>query len=152
MPRHAQQQDPPPAAPHPPPQCGPRLRGEAHYDGKAACASSSFRGQKSGSHMSKICLLAKKARVKKLFQFRDQGFAVPILHLVSVWQGCGPDSKSRCSDSRSLLHSLGSVWLPIHYDPFHPHSQLRRILAHPHEQMGKLSLNKVTQARVSPVS
>lgn len=39
VPRHAQQQDPPPAAPHAPPQCGTRLRGEAHYDGKAASST-----------------------------------------------------------------------------------------------------------------
>lgn len=36
VPGHAQQQDPPAAAPHPPPQRGTRLRGEAHYDGKTA--------------------------------------------------------------------------------------------------------------------
>lgn len=36
VPGHAQQQDPPSAAPHPPPQRGTRLCGEAHYDGKVA--------------------------------------------------------------------------------------------------------------------
>lgn len=47
---HAQQQDPPPAAPHPPTQRGARLCGEAHHDGKAAGSSTSSLPRGQGWH------------------------------------------------------------------------------------------------------
>ena len=52
LPGHAQQQDPPPAAPHPPTQRGTRLCGEAHHDGKAAGSSSSGLFSPQGSRVA----------------------------------------------------------------------------------------------------